>query len=278
MKMSDKDFDQLFNTKLADMEMEPSANVWGNIAAGIDGKQDRKKAGVPFMRIAATIIVLMGVGLFFLRPENQVVQLHALASAPVETDHTVQVTSPTTEEPVILPQADLPAQTSAGVKHQQNGTSGYVPKINNLVASGLDSSETVPNRIASENIKPLTNESVKNDQTTPIVAAVQQKGNTVITEEKGSITTVNNTQDAKNADAAVTNPAIAANTTGQKITSPSKKKKIRSLDDLLNVVIAKVDKRENKIIVFGSNDDDDNKDIVNVTSVNLGPIKVKKQN
>lgn len=39
MNMSDKDFDQLFQSKLANMEMEPSASVWNNITDELDGKK-----------------------------------------------------------------------------------------------------------------------------------------------------------------------------------------------------------------------------------------------
>ncbi len=56
-------------------------------------------------------------------------------------------------------------------------------------------------------------------------------------------------------------------------TAPVKAKhKIHNLAGLLNAVVAKVDKRDDKIIVFGESDDDDS----NVTGVNLGIIKIKK--
>jgi hypothetical protein len=64
-------------------------------------------------------------------------------------------------------------------------------------------------------------------------------------------------------------PALKDNAT-------AKKKKIRSLGDLFNVMIAKVDKRPNKIIQF-ENDDEDEGDF-GVAGVNLGPIQVKKNN
>jgi hypothetical protein len=48
--------------------------------------------------------------------------------------------------------------------------------------------------------------------------------------------------------------------------------KIHSLGDLINVVVAKVDKRKDKIIQFTDTDDGDS----NITGVNLGVIKIKK--
>ena len=54
---------------------------------------------------------------------------------------------------------------------------------------------------------------------------------------------------------------------------PVKKHRIRSLGDVLNVVIAAVDKREDKFIEFSNTDEDD----ATITGLNLGIIKVKKE-
>ena len=69
MKVSDKDFDQLFSSKLANMEMEPSAHVWNNIADELDGKK-KDKGGIGFMQIAAAVVIIMGISLFFIRPKK----------------------------------------------------------------------------------------------------------------------------------------------------------------------------------------------------------------
>jgi hypothetical protein len=55
--------------------------------------------------------------------------------------------------------------------------------------------------------------------------------------------------------------------------APVKKRRIRSLGDLINVVVSKVDKRKDKIIEFSNTDDDE----ATITGVNLGIIKIKKQ-
>jgi len=48
--------------------------------------------------------------------------------------------------------------------------------------------------------------------------------------------------------------------------------KIRSFGDLINVAVAKIDKRKDKIIEFTDDDDDES----TLTGINLGIIKIKK--
>lgn len=59
------------------------------------------------------------------------------------------------------------------------------------------------------------------------------------------------------------------NTTGK-----AKHKRIRSIGDVVNLVMAKVDKREDKLIQFTDSDDGDES---NVTGINLGIINLKKE-
>ena len=65
MNMQDKEFDDLFRSKLDNFEMEPSAQVWQNIDAELDGK---KKKGSLFtlLSIAASIIMLIATGILFM--------------------------------------------------------------------------------------------------------------------------------------------------------------------------------------------------------------------
>jgi len=51
-----------------------------------------------------------------------------------------------------------------------------------------------------------------------------------------------------------------------------KRRGIHSFGDLVNIVVAKVDKRKDKVIEFTDTDDDES----TITAVNMGPIKIKK--
>ena len=60
MNMQDKEFDDLFRSKLDDFEMEPTAQVWINIDAEMDGKK-RKRSVFFSLRIAASVILLLSI-------------------------------------------------------------------------------------------------------------------------------------------------------------------------------------------------------------------------
>jgi hypothetical protein len=74
MDMQDKELDELFSSKLDDLEMQPSARVWENISAGLADKK-RKKRLVPFLSIAASITVLVASYVLFI-PQKQSGGIH----------------------------------------------------------------------------------------------------------------------------------------------------------------------------------------------------------
>jgi hypothetical protein len=65
MNMQDKEFDELFRSKLGDLEVAPSKSVWDNIAAEVViGRENR--SALPFISIAASVLVLVTAGVFFI--------------------------------------------------------------------------------------------------------------------------------------------------------------------------------------------------------------------
>jgi hypothetical protein len=52
-----------------------------------------------------------------------------------------------------------------------------------------------------------------------------------------------------------------------------KKRRMNTFGDMMNAVIAKIDKRQNKFIEFSNTDGDE----ATITSVNLGIVKIKKE-
>lgn len=260
--MSDKEFDQLFNAKLADLEIEPSAELWGKIVPEIPG--GKGKSGLaPMMSIAATLVILLTAGLLFM-PRTQKLALHGKYDPQQTINEPVAAVTqqPSVAEDMldVAPEQQRVAehpQTLAVVKHPT------VSKVGNKVVDPVISNpvDTMQN-IA--HVKPMT------------IVKPDHQDNPVI---KASIPTNTIANVAPKADQLI-NPAkaIAMNPQETKSQEAVKKKKIHSLGDLLNVVIAKVDKRDKKIIQFASSSDDDDDDLLNVTGINLGPIKVKKQN
>ncbi|EHQ25266.1 hypothetical protein [Mucilaginibacter paludis] len=257
MNMSDKDFDQLFQSKLANMEMEPSASVWNNITDELDGKKKNKSAGLPFMQIAAGIIVLMGVSLFFLRPNTEKIPLHGYAA--ITTSKTADVRAEDATEGAIYDTANtntlVIAAVSRPAKHvvKKQAITKIVSEPVNTNVDSVQSPIIVATMASNVNTPQATDVSRRSTAGSDVNPPAQSRYATPLNQ-------VNTLAAAKNATA--------------KNAQPVKRRKIHSLGDILNVVIAKVDKREDKIIEF-TNDSDD--ETFNITGVNLGLFKAKKE-
>jgi hypothetical protein len=254
MNMQDKDFDQLFRSKLDGLEVQPATKVWANIEAEIGGKKKRSLA--PIWSIAAAVLVLLGVGTWFLvnKPvkikQNQVAQ----RVQPKRQIEMVKATQPKVTEQVLIntpvigiKEAKQPVNQIAYLKHKASAT----------------------NHTVAEQAKPAIKEAVTQVDSQPaqILAAVPNKTvvRPVVPDMALAVTTTIETPEVKpNATVAVT-----ANEPEKRV----KKRGIRSLGGLINAVIAKVDKREDKLIEFTESDEDQS----NVTGVNLGIIKIKKE-
>ncbi|MGF7081863.1 hypothetical protein [Mucilaginibacter sp. UYCu711] len=250
MDMQDKEFDKIFNEKFEDFEVEPSAMVWDNIAGELDGKK-AKPAIMPWLSIAATVLVVLTAGILFLQKgestDNQP-KTKKLVANHVETPTTITSASPV--ETVTTKPAENVESTTP---HQHN----VVASINNTSAPVNNTAEPV--------IK--TTETVKNDNPQLIAAVIDPASTHVSTATVPDVTLAPQMLEVGQQ---VEKPVMAAQST-----APAKKRGIHNLGGLINVLVAKVDKREDKLIEFSDSDDDDNGS--DLTGINLGLIKIKKQ-
>jgi hypothetical protein len=260
MDMQDKEFDQLFRAKLDGFEAEPTGQVWDGIVDGLDGKR-RYKMLVPYLSIAASIIVLAAAGILFI-PQKAVVS----SKPPVKTGIAI------TARPAIVTGAD-----SLNTPHQ---SAVQQPAVVNSMA-GVKRSEPVdivpdkkPDAAVAEPQRPV------NQQEQPILAVVQQKQdaiNPVLPDNNTPLVTKAAVDDAhafitKSALTASVQPANNKIDDAASITKP--KHKAHGIAGLLNAVIATVDKRKDKLIEFTDSDDDE----TNVMSINVGALKSKTEN
>ena len=249
MKMSDNDFDQLFNAKLSGMEMEPSARVWGNIANEIDGKKKKQKNNLSFLQIAAGLVLLMVFGLYFIKPSGGRIALRGVGPAQ-------QAVNQNQSSPAYM------ASANTGNTNAVN-PAGVIGKI----------------KFQRYKVVPMVFEkpSVRQTQEVPVIANLttyHQPGEADLIVVSTSLTPASDTENAGRVE---TEGALKANVLAQNtpaIKEPAKKKQIHTLGDLLNVVIAKVDKREDKLIQFTNSSDDDG---FSITGINLGIISTKKE-
>jgi hypothetical protein len=94
MKHSDKknDFDDLMKNAFDGFEMEPNESVWGNIEKDLDKK---KKSTVVLwvtrMSIAASLLLLLGVGLYQINYNVDATESQNLASTTLKADSTISL-------------------------------------------------------------------------------------------------------------------------------------------------------------------------------------------
>jgi hypothetical protein len=259
--MQDNKFDNLLREKLDNFEAEPSAQVWQNIDAELDGKA-RKKSIFPILRIAASVIILITAGILFV-PKKEIVKpgRHGKNDAAIRVKPSVIKTENNAPENRRRAKDEQVAKLQIPAKH----TVRIQPK----------KKITIP---AAQNIQDarLTaqTEPVKPDEQ-PLLAAVSQKADKIGVAVASTPVEVKQTKINKTPDLPSQPVLASAELPAVKQNKPAVKKHgIRNVGDLVNLVVAKVDKRKDKVIEFTDTDDDQ----TTITGVHIGAIKIKKDN
>jgi hypothetical protein len=262
MKMQDKEFDDVFRSKLEDIEVEPSAQVWQNIDAELVSKKRRM---FPFLSIAASIILLLAAGILFI-PKKEVTK----PGKPGKNTLAHQVVKPTS----VKAEQKKPESTSV-VKEEQVAVTQIAAKSRTI--QHLAKKTGTPT-VEREEVKPsiAKTEPVKIEEQ-PVLAAAPQK----VEENK---TMAPNAEISAPTKQEVTIDAVDLHTKPVLASAPipdikrdkpsTKKKGIHNFGDLVNLVVARVDKRKDKVIEFTDTDDDQ----TTITGVHIGAINIKRDN
>ena len=254
--MQDNELDHLFRSNLEGFEMEPSAKVWQNIDAELQTGKRWKIILMPFLSVAASIIVLVTAGILLIPHKTPVAHSQPIKDRIAENN----------------PPAKKAAVVAAIVKPQVTQTA--------IAANPVNQSNRI--RSVKKNIavrqQPVANTTISQPSpVTPpvqlVIADVPQKHDDNVQNVKIDTAviaqTIPSVQTIKPATIASNIPAAAP------ATKPAgKKHRIHSFGDMMNVVIAAVDKRKDKFIEFSDTDDDES----TITGVNLGIVALKKQN
>jgi hypothetical protein len=264
MNMQDKEFDEAFRSKLDDLTIEPSGSVWETIDHRLD-KAKRKRLLTPFLSVAASIVVLVVAGILFIPQKQAVNDSHPAKNVIAKTIPALSVLQ------------NIKNANSKPVMVKQNGAVNYVN------TAGARGSVAVSHPVKETKLSPANAVNTVVDTRVTIkapelalIAAVQPKIKDAINPAVPDDATQLKTTDAvdRSTDFAA-KPTLAAAqlpVTGKPVAIAKRKHTIRSFGDLVNVVVAKVDKRKDKIIEFTDTDDDE----ANITGVNLGILKIKK--
>ncbi len=261
MDMQDKEFDELFKAKLDGLEAEPSAKVWPGIADGLDLAR-RRKSLTPWLSVAAGIVLLIGIGVFFIPANtstNTSVPLKnkiAKAAPPASVMH-----SPAIQ----VKPSSSPAAHTVGIL-----------KRNNEIA------------LLKNNRPPMFKEARNNDTTSlPAKPIIKDEPQLMAnTEQKPTVISRPTVPDAsvqlavKTSIGQLPGPALKSDKlqnqdiaeAGKDSVTVKRRPKIHNFGDLVNLVVNKLDKRKDKLIQFSDDADGDS----HLAAVNLGVFKIKK--
>ncbi|TZF81294.1 hypothetical protein FW774_18650 [Pedobacter sp. BS3] len=243
--IQDKEFDTFFRQKFEGFEVEPAVNLWAKIADELDGRPVRKKR-YSFLWMAASIIVVISVAWFWFRPQSQViiqarkVKKPEATVSPVKQEEKIPVY--TAVKPDISTSHEKKVVKIPGrINNVDSNTSGN----KGIVLNGADSAATVQPSEKLAEIKE-TIPAVNVEQVTVPVAALRQKQ---------ALAAVNLEQGLSTDSVSQTRP------------------RIKSVGDIINFVVSKVDKRPEKLLQFQDSDEG-----AEVTGINLGLVKYRSRN
>ena len=256
--ISDKELDKLFQQHFGDLEVEPSNEVWEKISNKIDNKASGKRSFSIFWMAAASVIVVISAGLWFTRP----VEIVKLQRSPEIAQEKVEIlTSPIMKEPMTEPVQDKPVRadlnpglTEFANEKPVNSDVKLVDEILQILPELKPAAEQPQQVIASTVVKK------------PI--ATQPKQSVKVPERYSgdqSLLDVTQTDLIAKAD-------IPDEQTIDEERVSTGNKKIRSIGGLVNFVISKVDKRDDKLIEFK-----DGAEGSEVSGINLGLVKIKSK-
>ena len=264
MDMHDNEFDKLFHSKLNNFEAEPSGRVWDSVSDELTtGK--RKKVLISLLSVAASIIVLITAGMLYFPQKASV-------------NHGAHVGKSNLVKSIGLPRVDSIVKSSNDQQkpehnnvlvHQQNkaavaaNTQRLLPQSSAQVIANVNPSDPVQPDKTTERSDALVS-----------MPAKEYVADLVIPGGGGSVSINQPIEEKLPITSKIILPTNQLSAVKKPEVSPVKPKyKIHRLGDFINFVVAKVDKRPDKIIEFASTDDDD--DETRISGVNLGIIKIK---
>jgi hypothetical protein len=265
--IQDKDFDQLFRDRFESAEVEPSAGLWDKIEQKVE--QKKKKSFPAYWMAAAVVFIAVAAGLVYIREEQHLARKPAFTKlstvAPLKD---IKQDSLTVVANNALAKAEKP-RASTQVMNKQVPV--YKPKVTDNSAAKVIDSRTA--KVINNNAAKVV-EVVKSSEAENTLLAMQpnrvddhltnksQKIDVVLPVKKPAIKVEIPVLASVEGTASSDDEVINEN-------EESGKKGIQNIGDLVNYVVDKVDKRDQKFLKFKT-DDDDNSSLV---AINIGFIK-----
>lgn len=264
--MQDKEFDELFKNRFEDAEVAPSSNLWNNIEEKLVVK--RKRIFPVYWGAAAAVIAAVTVGLLFYEGEKPVNDVVAV------------------QHPVIVNE-DKPAAVQDEPEAIQNNVAA---EQNNVVPG----KQLAYQAVKTIRMNTAESKSVNNEPDTKIIFAVSDAGkkdllamqpSPVISHPdykelllKQEVIKLPKATAKPVEEVMLASADVPASAKDEEALNENKQesKGIRNVGDLINYVVDKVDKREEKFIQFNRDDDDNSSSIaLNIGMFRINPKKHK---
>jgi hypothetical protein len=253
--MQDKEFDALFKNRFESAEIEPSANLWNNIEEKLVVK--RKRVLPLYWSAAAAIIAAVAVGLLFQQHDK------------ISLDNTTAVVRQSGQGRAVVAVGRGADSKPAVVKNnnQYMASLQHHTEVEERGYNPFETGGTVMTEKTEEKDLLVMQPSVKISHLVYKEAKVKQE--TVKLPEPAA----KPVEEVMVASAEVTEDT---NNETEELASENKRTEsrgIRNVGDLVNYVVDKVDKREEKFIQFKT-DNDDNSSLI---GLNIGMFKFNQR-
>lgn len=237
--MQDKEFDQLFKDRLAGASVEPPVMMWNKIEQDIKPVKRKTKLPVLWMA-AASAVVVMAAGLL-LKQEDKI-QLRATAKVKTPTAAPA-IESPVTSAVEVEPMM-VPAHQNTSTSHQEQGAKKIILAM-----------QPIAEKQHLSDIGPAVDMMEEPVPATPLVIETEAV-------------------DTKQVFALNSSPEEPATAVAISNVDQENRRGIRNIGDLVNFVVDKVDKRDEKILEFHTDDDDQS----SLVAINIGILKLNTKN
>lgn len=250
----DNEFDRLFKDRLMDAEVQPANDLWERIAPELKTKKKRNPS--VYWAAAATVVVALSAGLLF-KPQEKIA-LHApQVSVPVEAPATAA-------SPVVSADQHANAETQIAAPEDQSVST---EEINHAFLG--EKVDDASNDLIEEEKNLVAMQPVQEDLHHTIKAA-EEPAAAITTEVETAIT---ETALANNSKPVDTEPEISSAINETAEVEQQSKPRIRNAGDLVNFVVDKLDKREQKFVEFRTDDDEG----TSLVAINIGPLKINQR-
>lgn len=253
--MSDKELDRLFQSRFEDFEVEPSPSLWGSIEEQLDKKAGKKRKQFPvFWMAAASLVVAVGAGLWILNADEKI-YLQGKEQLALEKPQETKVLE---EQPESLtPSGTETVATMAVVSKEESA-----PRIpqNKDISQAHDSQGG--SEVVSLPPEPL--------QEAVMASATDLKYEVGL---HGAVVAEESVHD--HTERGVVHSTVLAmlpDEASEEAQTLQQRRKIKSVGDIVNFVVAKVDQRENKLIEMTEDDEG-----TRISGINLGVFKLKSR-